>query len=619
MTDVDLTALADVPNRTAAGQEAIAFPDMIEVEGQPDVVEKPVRLRACSACTKKALHNCTKKIAFSPPHGEHRYQRVPEANRPTKAVIDRIQKSFHLMGFAAWGLIGDDVIYNAGGGNNGSQRVVYEIVGASGDTLTLRGPNPKNILIGSLRANPNYPLPDPQTGVTSALVPEGFEITLPVGGAVEFLSESVLTNKLVPMVVGITLPASDDLEDDVTFGLKTNCQVGNAMRPIDLAYPPDSYHCIVRFEALAPDFYLNVQGLVDAQFSRKTISDVSCATAIELKDNDDDDARVLYPIMWPGRAVTVTLSDGRVLGDAEITAALTTTQTAGGWSTELDLTAYAGLTATITYHPEAVAADTLRIPFQGGCSNSQFVGGYGDSGRVCVAIEASERANHRQECWQPECTNFSIGGASNGFGNKPTPPQDPTADWLTGLWTRQRWVASNTVAGASSYRYVQLSKPVGGGPSIQGLTGGWRDEVIAASDKPTKYPYDAAVFGKRVTWENDGNSYHGLVHGGLFARPDVLVPNGPDFTHDAASGYNAGCISGDAAFQAQADALGTQHSALLKLFPYRYVGSCGVDDYATTGGHRVNGVVASSAAYIAGVDRDATDGQLERHIKGTFE
>lgn len=287
----------DVPLRTETGCRSIAFPST-------GLDETKQILPGCKGCPKAAAHCPASNILVQIPFGETRYQRVPEDNRPLVEDVWKLQTAFHLLGYAAHGYIDDRYIYNAGLGtaNNASQTVQYEIVGCGTNTLTLYGRNPKNITVGTSIINPDYPFAAPNELRPTGISDEAWDIqkygrlisgnknqVLPVGSAVEYLN-NVLANISYPLIKKVNAPVSND--ETVTFTVEVDQNCSKACTPYDAYFVPQKYFCRVRFEALSPANYLNVQKPAETSFTKAKV-EISAATTHTFLNSE---IKLPYPV-----------------------------------------------------------------------------------------------------------------------------------------------------------------------------------------------------------------------------------------------------------------------------------------------------------------------------------
>lgn len=572
-------AKEDVSRRASPGMGSIAFP-------ATGLVEAPLRLPGCSGCSKRVAHNPCSGIGIQIPHGEHRYQRVPLVQRPDVATLNRLQTALFALGYIAWGYIGNDILFNSSAANNGSQTLGCELLGSSGNVLTLRADNPKALTLGVSRENPDYPLPDPETGATTPFVFLDLTQVLPVGAAVEFDHPSILAGKLSPMITKVNPPVSNDLTG-VTFTVEVWADCSNAREPLDAYYPPPGgrYTCTLRWEALDASDFGNFQAPRETAFSRKTLEFTELGT-YALTNNAGGACRILWPGMMT-EAVVVELvrrvsagGGSDFMTDGWIEDRLTGLDPSpGSYSTSIDLTDIDTVTyerAIVTYHPEAIATDAFRIQFASGCMHAQKdpSGSYKMVGdHRCAAPGSSGFSTFRGDrCWKPgSCDAFALGDAAGTFGAPEFTPADlGAAALLSSLWHRFNWIIEQGIPGISSHRNFRLRKPHPGGPSIQGLAGGFAD-VVPSGYFARRQPHFGAVFGKRITWtDEDDNEQQGIVPGAFYAASEYTAGTTPE------AGCIAGAVSG---WSSKLDALGAAMDPGLALLPHRLTGRASVYEY----------------------------------------
>src|SRR5690606_25801529 len=287
------TSKVNAAQETTSGRKMHTIPAT-----SPTLTNTSAILPSCSGCAQETAHDVCRAIRYAVPWNESRYERVTQSGRPDRAEFNRLQSALSILGHIGNGLIGDEILFNAGAANNGSQLVVSEMVSASGTTLTLKGPNPKRIPIGISRLNPNWPLDDdPINGTPNRIQTDTVYIALPVGAEVQFLAPSVLSGKLRPWIKSIAVPASTSL-NDVTFSVTLSASASNADTPYDDGVVDDDhvYKCRVRFEAALPATWANVQSPRERAWHKVT-QVISSATKDELLDKEAGRTRILWPEM----------------------------------------------------------------------------------------------------------------------------------------------------------------------------------------------------------------------------------------------------------------------------------------------------------------------------------
>lgn len=598
---------SDVPRRSAeAGRGSLAFP-------ATGLTEHSFRLAGCSGCVKASLHDACLAIGVQPSVGFSRYGYVPEANKPTVADLNKIQSALAIAYYSFQGYVGPEVRWNAGGANNGSQSETYEIVSASGTTLTLRGRNPKRMQVGSSRLNPVWPFPDPVTGSTARLIGDAVFHSLPVGAAVEFAFPSVLNEKVSPFIVSINPPESDSLED-VEFSVECSVNVSNADEPFDEFYPPEDgkYYCTVRWEGLAPNDWKNFQAPAEEQWTARTVT-FTTAEEHELLDTGGNSTRILWPGMI-GRAVRValTLADTSVneLSESQIRAILSVTDDGtASWESTIDLSGFTFASAAVSFWCESRSGDTKRLPFFGTCVHAQAdpSDSYNTTGgHRCTAEESTGFANFTGAvCWKPSaCNRFAIGDAAESWGTLEFAPADfGDEQWLSNLWTAGAWVVVQGIPGISAVRNFSISKPAGALLGIQGLCGGFVD-VVPEGIFPAKAPLFPPSMGQRETWtDGDGNHYQQIRTGAFYAAPLDLTATGGDLLHwTVGTTPDAGLIAANVSgWGTKTDALGETMDAALARLPHRLIGRTHVYNYTQGGsGLAVTNRLTTVEAIVAG-------------------
>jgi ferredoxin len=604
-----------VARKDEDGKRSIAFPSLTGGNA-----EEAVTLSSCAGCSKLASHCPSVAIGVDIDVGETRHQRVPSENRFSAAEGMKLQAAMWVLWYMTNGHIGNEIRFNYGdGGNNASQVVRYEIVSASGFTLTLKGPNPKRVVIGRLDLNPDWPLSD-----EGRLQASQVTRCIPVGAGVEFEWPSVHYRNNRPFITAINPPASD-AEDDVTFTVEVSNRVSNADRHFDGFFDTAGrkYFCKIRWEALVPGVWKNFQAVTETQWAEQSMTFESAGT-VELLDGNDASTRVLFESMLPG-ALSATLAlqgggtEARTGGWVE--ARLTTTQTgAGAWETMLDVSDLDFVSTydsiTVTYHAEAVSGDTGRFFFQGSCGNAQkdYSGSYvvGDGERHCTDPDSTGFDNFEDVCWQPGCSGFTLRRLDGSVLGQEIFPADSPDDpkFWSGLAMRNHWVVTQSVEGVASFT---LTVPAGGGPSHAALCGGFRDEVPTGKF-PERYPYHAPQWGQVKLWgDGEGETPRfTFVQGAWFAKPyDDSGDGGPSYIYDAAnetaSMPEEGVIADEVAgWNTKTDPRGESMERRVEKFPAWFAGSMNVYQYAHDGGSiaRTNKLHETGEKFVTGAAID---------------
>lgn len=631
-----------------------------------DIIE-----HGCSGCAMAATHLVTKHCALVVPHGEAHGQRIPAENTVRAADLNRLQTARHRLAYAAHGYIGNDVIYNAAGGgatdgaDNASQSLTYEVLAASGQTLTLKGSNPKRVVFNRSVLNPNYgtgePAPDTMrppgltdeqwddsAGNTPAETPPFFDgmawarfiqqpvaMRLPVGCGVEFDDRSVLSRKCKPMVTLIHPPASDD-PDDVTFTVEVDQDVGNAREPFDLADPPPDgkYFASLRWEALYPANWRHFVDYPETVFTRR---DVTLATGAihELRNTAGESTRVLFPGMLVGgdggfvchlgvRVVDVRNEFSPVTGLAR----LRTVEDGDGWVTTLDLR---GLeteapAARVIYYPEAVAGDGFRLPFQATCSNAFPDESYAqDEGWCCGSPESAGFATFRKICWRPnECDGFAVGDRTAHWRSDSGPEiylphRQGDDDWWNEMWAGVGWAFEQT----SIDPFDGVLKQRGGGFSIASLMGRFIVEAPIVPAVLSKELWHKGGWGERIEWtDTDGNERQRVLLG-PFCRQgiDESETGGPETLFDpAADRDHPGTMSGFLpGWTTRDDALATQTPSELAEYPAG-VGGAVVGSLTVAPGSfgRNNMLLDDVDGAVVSCSLEEVDAELDAYLMARF-
>lgn len=559
-------AKTDVGRVATDGERSLHFPAY-----SPSLTKVKVLEGACSGCTKEVTHNICKMLGVNVPHGESRYERLPAANKLAVSDVNKIQSALAVLAHAGHGQIGNDVDYNVSGGGNASQTWTYEITAASGNTLTIKGDNPKRLSSG---------------GQTFAMA---------VGWTVEYASPSALSGKNNPMITKIYPPASTDLED-VTFDIDVSIGCGSAMEPIDANDPPGDgkYYCTIRGEATTTAKWWHFTAPVETAFTNRQAVEFTTDAVHNLLDTGGNATRVLWPGMI-ANAVVIQLFNGATAGPyvnplEEYMGAprlVTTDSGPTSWATTLDLRGLGiGTTytkAVVSFCPEARSADTWRVQFAGACAHSyaEASGSYAHaSGYRCAAVESTGFADYQgAQCWKPgSCSHFALGDRVESYGTSfflPDDGADPS--FWSGLWHRADWLLRQVTPNVSTPPATAfvLERKSGGGPSVNSLVGGFVNSVPTMSGVASIEPYHSPVFGRRVTWtDGDGNQHQQIVTGAFVARGlDFSGDDGPDLTSDASTAPELGAFPTEATgWQTKTDPLGSSLSAGLATLPYRLTG-----------------------------------------------
>lgn len=618
----------DVARVATDGERSLHFPAY-----SPSLTKVKVLEGACASCSKETTHNVCKLLGVAIPQGESRFERLPAANKLSVADINKLQTALAIMRHAGHGMIGNDVVYNAGsGGDNATQTETYEITAVSGNTLTLLGANPKRLQMNEAVLNPNWPMLAPDSyrppgltdtewddspGNTPAGTPPFFDgmgwaqyistpraYAMPVGASVEYQSPSALSGKNNPVITKIYPPASDSLTG-VTFDVDVSIDADSAMEPIDANDPPspDKYYCKVRMELLFPCRWLHVTAPVEVAFTRREAVEFTTDAIHDLLDTDGDPTRVLWPGMIPD-AITIQLFNGATAGPmvnaldvySSAPRLVTTDSGATSWSTKLDLRGLGiGTTytkAVVTFHPEALTGDTWRMQFAGGCAHSyqEHSGSYEhDSGYRCAQVESTGFADYQgAQCWKPgSCSRFALGDAVEYFGTAGFLPDDGASlDFWCGVWNRSDWLLRQLVAGVSSpaASAFRLEHRATSGPSILTLLGHFVQSVPVQTKVATVAPWLAPVWGQRVTWDDSGDAGQAVAFGAfLMSGNDYSGVGGDDLRQDVTSTARLGSLASEVTgWQTKTDPLGTSLPSRLAALAFKQTG--GTNPYTYTFG-----------------------------------
>ena len=151
-------------------------------------------------------------------------------------------------------------------------------------------------------------------------------------------------------------------------------------------------------------------------------------------------------------------------------------------------------------------------------------------GRRCCNVDNADLLNKFEaECWQPECAGFETACNEKVAAN---------SSFWSGLWTRSNWLLQQGIEGFSTSRNFTLIRPSGGGPSLAGIAGSFRDEVPIDFAAYT-IEWNRPLMGKLIEWtDDDGDAQLTLLRGGFYREgidlthlggPDELIdPNSPE-------------------------------------------------------------------------------------------
>jgi hypothetical protein len=472
---------SNVPGKTTAGRKGYRLAGLAGLTQQLDYHQ------GCKSCSKLGDHEPCAHIGYKIPVGEHRHQRRNASQGITAVEAITMRSALWKAHYLANGVLADR-LYNLGeGANNVSQQRMYEIVSASGRTLTLKTintGNPKEINHGNSIINPDWPGIDPETGEPAArlkaLEDEG---ALQVGAMVVFEYPSVLGGKLNPCVTKVNPPESDD-EAGVTFSVEVSHSVNKARRSYDLKYPPadGKYYCTLYYYFTAPESHPNYQEREETQFAKVSKTFLPAAVGagpVGLTDSDGDPCRIILPSMqflWHEVPVVALVTDnGRTRIEYPVPV---TTDTGSGWATTVDLTEYDSETleeVEVLYWAEAVDGDEGRRPFVASCANSQidYSGSYIHdvaTGRRCVNVDCDQFDSYRGTCWKPGANGFNLVSSSR---MPITSLED--GSWQGRFWEDTTLTLEQGIPGVSSSRNFTFRRL--GGPSIGELCGYFFDVV----------------------------------------------------------------------------------------------------------------------------------------------
>lgn len=671
------TAKADVPRYAVDGKRALVS----NPTGLPtaDILEN-----GCEGCPLMATHRVAKHCALVVPFGEKLRQRVPVQNKLTAQELARLQAALHQLQYVVHGNIGNDVPYNAAGGgatdgaDNASQVVTYEILSASGNTLTLKGPNPRFIQFSRSVLNPNYPLLAPPEMRPPGLTDEEWDgsegetaeedppyypgagwarfinqpvvMSMPLGASVEFPVDpltpdrcSVLAKKMRPMVKAINPPALSVTDlDDVEFTIEVDQDVGRAMQPFDLSDVPETYYCGIRWDALYPSDWRHFVDYPEVLFTRREAT-MATGEIHDLLNAVGGQTRVLFPGMITSTDGSTALDCKLMDGEVEVRAVdvlgenspitglprLRTVEDGDGWISTMDLRGLEseGDRCAVTFYPEDVASSdgSLSIRAQATCSNAFPDASYAqDDGWRCGSPESAGFPTFKKVCWRPStCNGFAVGDRTQSWRADESGPEIylphrwGDAAWWAKVWSGIGWVFEQT----SIDPFDGLLINRGGGFSIGSLFGRFIQQAPIVGGVLSKEPWFPPAFGERFAWEGSSGKMQRLAHG-AFCRQgwDETADGGHDILFDPAAsrdhpGIASAAVSG---WATRNDAMGAAPSDLAE-YPAR-LGAAVLGTMTGTGGSfaAANELLDDVDGAVVGVALDEVDEDLDAYIAARF-
>lgn len=575
----------DCAYRATQGQRNIPLPDhgsdesLALITGTPDLAQG---------------------LNINVPVGEHRHFGIPESNRITWRDAHRLFVAMCETAFVMNRMDQGELRLNAGtGAANMTNFGEWEVVDVSGNIITLRGTNPRKVVyVTSSMQNPEWPAP----GEPKIISTSGY-CSLPVGSLVKFLAPSALSRKLTPRVLKVNPPVST-AEDDVEFTIEVGYACDAAMEPENKKYPMGEVRCRVFFYGTFPPAFPRFERVSEAQFARRVVTfsrnDLLAESAPELKRSNNASGRVLPADAFEhALKITVTRTNGDTLVD-DPAARLTITQGAGpSWTSVLELSAEAMDPSVreveVEYWAEAVAgtdegAGSSRVICSGKCANSwhDVTGSYAQDGdEVCVAVDADQRATHRQGCWQINCSKFCLGDETRNLrsGNmaNPRPADFSKPEHFMRLWNNTDWILTQQNSGSADPRNFILSRPPGGAPSLGEMLGGWSNGVPGGLF-PSRDEYFGRKFGRRETGTTvEGDEWQAVRYGAFAAAPWT------DGDGDLQGAWSAGTVPASGILPAlvsgwatKPDGNGGSLAAELAQFAYRGMGSVNVYNFVAS-------------------------------------
>jgi hypothetical protein len=574
------TAFSDAPRLTTPGRSMWACPTGVT----PVIVPPP----GCVGCPLEEAHGVAAALSIAPgvdPPGG-RYGLINSAERPDVEALHRLQSAIWLRDHIARGLVGDDTLYNIGeGGANASTAWTYEVLGGGPGFLDLRGPNPRMLTSGTSRLNPEWPLPDPIEGTLGRLVWKTRTLSMPAGAVVSFAWPSALHGKVHPIITRVLPPNTND--PVASFRVEVGSfDCSNANQPWDAAFPAPAYHCEVRVEVEGAAHWKDFQAPRERSYVRRTVT-LAAGAVRELLASDGTGTRVLPPGSVPA-ALVVRLGEAVIFREDWAQRLLQDNGGPGGSErTRIDFTG-TGLEdeeLVVSYYCRAREGDAGFFPVSDACVHSRRdrSGSWDTGGGEHCAERDRATGTHAAGCWATNCSRFRL--------RDPLDMDD--AEWLAGLWGRAGFVIRQGVPGQSSHRNFSLSQR--GGPSILAMAGGFAAGTPAGIGAGTVTEWAEGAYGRRITWEVDGDEGQGHVAGGLWLRPYAFPEADPVevYAPTAFGALQAGNLTEMAGWTV----------GKVGLWPHRYSAGARLDEFtATPGSLRNVNSPAPSEAYVVAVD-----------------
>lgn len=601
----------NAPQRTLPGQKMWKCPSYL-------ASTQILYPKACKDCDHRIEHGIANNILVPVPYNLGRYSVIPVAERQDVASFNAYASGLYIWNYALRGFLGDNVQWNAGAANNASQTIGATIISVGSHYVVVRSKNPKRIILGRTRPNPEWPFADPVTGQYGKIVTESIPYTLPVNGvSCEFHWPSVLWGKVFPLVTHIDLPESDDPEAIVDYTIYFGtadvpfCNPEFAMTQYDEGdYGPFEYKVTLRFEAFSPDGWKDFQAPIEKQFTPLKQTVVG-AGIHELYKSDGSATRVIYP-QDNNRAVTIKLNGPpQTLTEGQVLACLSTVQSGGTWQTFVDLTAYAFTDAVVSFWAERLPADAKYTQCQASCTNSvkdptgSYIHGVT---RRCNEVESSGFVGglYQDECWLP--------GVCNAFQLTDPLEVNDQAYWSK-IFHSGWWVLEQGLEGINSTNNWTLSKK--GMAGIQSLTGSFQDQVYVGRF-PKRYEWKPRVLHDIVELIDEDDNWTAYPAYGAFyaSNYNYEVPGASaSLIFDAAApvltqGILASKISG----------WSTGKDPNNPNDPTGYLGNCNIYSYESGGQSQTkDNEVLECEAFVIGIDAtdDSSDSQVSR-IRGLY-
>jgi len=542
----------------------------------------------CSACCKCASHDAAIMVGVKV--GKHAPEAVfyPEY-RYTHEDLLYLHNALYLTYYIYYG-VEYDLLYNSGWtADNISQQRTYTIVDTSlsdpvlsSNQLRLRGDNPRHLQTGDSQPNPDWYGNGGDEG-NRLITVDSFHC-LPIGSMGVFHFPSVLRLKQLPCLTKVEdVTAVGDGEYEFIATLSNACSY--AKYPDDQKYGDVSEYSITfYYYKTTPMDWPDIQPSPNTGWTRETVS-LESGDLVEGVYTISD--RILYPGLVDVGGLTLfgcVVRDGHNRYPVSFGSLSVSTQQSGGsWTVQIDFSSITSFdTIELMYFREASGSDDVWFRTRSSCTNSkrEWSGSYThDTNNYCAAYIGSDgnpqssvapfKANFCDECWQPECPNFTL-----------TPVfdcNDPA--WLNRFWNSVDMVMSQGIPGCSNHRNFSID--VVSMPSLRQVAGFYETATSTGVGHATKYLYHDAACGQL---EESSTSLY-LRHGALWGRDG----NGEEFDMADMLNSRAGLFPEDVSgYETKKGQLGQTYdddidaTGALRRFPFHNTGETHLYQYTTS-------------------------------------